>query len=128
VYNQKKMFSPHLLSKRTNSESLKCQLRKSGYDMEKALNIEVRNNFVWTVFDNPKQKCADHILMMANIEESDSTITATLEIPGGKRRLGELTVKGAVRETYEETFVKIKDEDLELIYGTETDLIYRVVV
>jgi ADP-ribose pyrophosphatase YjhB (NUDIX family) len=107
---------------------LKCQLRESGYDVDKAFRIEVRNSFVWRVFERSNKDCAEYILMMANIKESDSTITVTLDIPGGKRRLGESALKAAVREMYEETFVQIRRGDLELIFGTETDKVYKVTV
>jgi hypothetical protein len=98
-------------------------------DQSDNTNIKECNKLVVRrVFDISNKEYAGYILMMVNIKESDSTITVTLDIPGGKRRLGESTLKGAVRKMYEETFVPIRKEDLELIYGTETDKIYRVVV
>jgi hypothetical protein len=129
VYIQTKTFSPRYLNERRNSESLKHQLREGGYVVDKkTFRIEVRSRYVWMVFEQAKRHCDNHILMMANIKESDSTITLTLDIPGGKRRLGESGLKAAVREMYEETFVKIRRGDLDLIFDNETDMVYKATV
>ena len=61
-------------------------------------------------------------MMMLIIDES----YAFVDIPGGKRRLGESSKKGALQETYKETCLHFNENDLEIAFNWKTYIIYKL--
>ncbi len=114
-------------TKKTIMDQIKTKIskhfKKRGLEFPATFEVQYRSDFIEDILEEYlMDKPTMYVMMMLNIDDNH----AYLDIPGGKRRLGESSKKGAIWETYEETCLRFNENDLEIAFDYNTDIIYKV--
>jgi hypothetical protein len=128
IYVSSSLFKKEY-TKKTIMEKIKTkiskQFKKRTLDFPDTFEVQYRSNHTKDILEKylmDKPKMYVMMMMTLNIDEN----CAVLDIPGGKRKLGETSKKAAIRETYEETCLRFNENDLEIAINRKTDVIYKV--